>query len=251
MQKLLLGTALAVALVLPAMPCLAQAAEEGGDDGAWSVSGGVTAVSDYVWRGVSQTQGDPTLQGELTLEHASGFYAGAWASGVDFTAPDDEDDGIDYELDGYIGWAGDLGEHADLDVFLSRVTYPGAKSGYGIDYTEIEATLGFAEYYHVGMAYSPDIFKLGARGLYYNAGAEFPLGDSGFNLKLQTGWYDLDAAAGDSYGDYLVGVSREFGPIHAELQYTDTYSYGPELSENLDDADQADGRVALLVGWKF
>lgn len=231
-------------LALAAGPALAQ--DEG--DAAWGLEGSVSAMSDYVWRGVSQTDGDPAVQGELTLSHASGFYAGAWASTVDSGDPDD---GISHELDLYLGWAGDLAEGVGLDLSVARAMYPGANDGYELDYTEFAANLSFAEHYTVGVAYSPDIFQLGEKGLYYNALAELPLGDSGFGLKLGAGWYDLDAAAGDSYGDWLVGVTRSFGPIDAELQYTDTFSYGEALAENLDDADKADGRLALLLSWAF
>ncbi len=78
-----------------------------------------------------------------------------------------------------------------------------------------------------------------------------PLGETGIGLLVNAGHYDLDDAAGDSYNDYLVGLAREFGPIRAELHYTDTSSYGEELSENRDDASQADGRVALALRWEF
>ena len=48
------------------------------------VTGTLTAVSDYNWRGVTQTSMDPALQGSIDYAHDSGFYAGAWASNVDF-----------------------------------------------------------------------------------------------------------------------------------------------------------------------
>ena len=234
-------------LALAATPGLALA-QEAADDGVWSVEGGVTGVSDFVWRGVTQTDGEPALQGEVTVSHASGFYAGAWASTVDFGDPDD---GIDHEIDLYAGWAGELGEGTELDLSVTRVRYPGVNEGYELDYTEFAAALSFADYYTVGVAYSPDIFQLGDKGIYYSAAAEYPLGDSGLGLKLSTGWYDLDDAAGDSYGDWLVGLTRSFGPIDAELHYTDTVSYGEALAENLDDADKADGRLALQLTWGF
>ena len=237
----------ALVLALAAAPGFVLAQDAGGEP-AWSVEGGVTAFSDYVWRGVTQTDGDPALQAEATVSHASGFYAGAWASTVDFGDPDD---GIDHEIDFYAGWAGALGEDAELDLSVTRVTYPGASEGYGMDYTEFAAGLSFAGYYSLGVAYSPDFLQLGGKGIYYSAGAEYPLGDSGFGLHLAAGWYDLDDAAGDSYGDWLVGLTRSFGPIDAELHYTDTVSYGPELDENLDEARKADGRLALQLSWKF
>ncbi|MGO1072782.1 TorF family putative porin [Lysobacter sp. CA199] len=248
-----LTLALSALLAVAAPMAAAQDAGEGdtGTEAAWNVRGGVSVLSDYVWRGVSQTQEDPAVQAEINLEHRSGFYAGLWASSIDFTASGEEDDGVDYELDGYLGWAGELRPGLELDVALTRAAYPGARSGFEYDYTELEGTLSFAEYYHVGLAYSPDIFGLGGRGYYWNAGGEWPLGESGFGLKAQIGHYDLEDAAGDSYNDYLLALTRQFGPVQAELQYTDTSSYGPELSEALDDSKLADGKVALVVGWKF
>jgi uncharacterized protein (TIGR02001 family) len=242
---------MAAALAMAPSWAAAQDAAETGEARPWSVRGGVSVLSDYVWRGVSQTQEDPALQAEINLEHRSGFYVGLWGSSIDFTAADEEDDGIDYELDGYIGWAGELRPGLELDVVLTRAAYPGARSGFDYDYTELEGTLSFAEYYHVGLAYSPDIFGLGGKGYYWNAGGEWPLGESGFGLKAQVGYYDLEDAAGDSYNDYLLALTKDFGPVHAELQYTDTSSYGPELAEALDDAKLADGRLAVTVGWKF
>lgn len=245
MRRIVLFAALA------AVPALAAAlpahAQEGSS--AWSVGGEVVAASDYVWRGVSQSAGDPVLQLEGFVEHESGFYVGAFASNVDFG---DSEDGIDYEVNAYVGWAGELGAGTDLDVFVSRVAYPGHNgSDYDIDYTELEARLGFATYYHVGAAWSPDIFNLGARGLYYYAGAAWPLGDSGVELGLQAGHYDLDAAAGDSYSDWMVSLARDFGPINASLQYTDTSSYGEVLSDSVGDARLADGGVTLRLAWVF
>jgi len=234
-------------LALAANPALALA-QDAADDGPWAVESTVSAMSDYVWRGVTQTDGKPALQGEVTVSHASGFYAGAWASNVDF---DDPDDGIDHEIDLYLGWAGELADGVELDLSVARARYPGTNEGYESDYTEFAAGLSFGEYYSVGVAYSPDIFQLGDKGIYYSGQAEYPLGDSGFGLRLGAGWYDLDAAAGDSYGDWLVGVTRSFGPIDAALQYTDTFSYGEALAENLDDADKADGRLSLVLAWGF
>jgi uncharacterized protein (TIGR02001 family) len=239
------------------LPRLAAAAQDAGDDATcgeaspWAVHGSVSALSDYRWRGVSQTQEEPALQAEIALEHASGFYAGLWGSSIDFTAAGEEDDGIDYELDGYLGWTGELRPGLELDLALTRAAYPGARSGYDYDYTELEGIVRFAERYHVGLAYSPDIFGLGGKGYYWNAGGEWPFGDSGFGLKVQVGHYDLEDAAGDSYNDYLLALTRKFGPVQAELQYTDTSGYGEELSEALDDAELADARVGLVVGWEF
>jgi len=245
MTSLPLRAALAAILSTVAVPALAQDAGES----AWSFGGEVVAASDYVWRGVSQTMEDPALQLEGYVEHESGFYVGAFASNVDFGDPDD---GIDYELETYIGWAGALGESTELDVFVSRVAYPGHNGAdYDIDYTEAQAKLTFVETWYVGAAYSPDIFNLGGKGWYWYAGTALPLGDSGFTLGAQAGHYDLDDAVGDSYSDWQVSLDRDFGPINGKLQYTDTSGYSELVAESVGDARLADGRLALLLTWAF
>lgn len=236
--------ALAVASALPT----AALAQDANAEPAWEFGGSIAATSDYVWRGVSQTQGKPALQIDLNATHASGFYAGVWASNVDFGDPDD---GIDVEFDPYIGWSGAVGEDKELDVFLTHVSFPGHNPGYDYSYTEIEGKLTFAGKFHVGAAYSPDIFNLGGPGYYTNVGVELPLGETDFDFTAQIGHYNLKQAAGDSYSDYRIGMGRAFGPVRADLAYTNTLSYGEILSDSLDDASQADGRVALTVTWEF
>lgn len=232
-------------LALAVQPALAQ------DEGPWSVGGSAAVLSEYVWRGVSQTDEDPALQGEIYVEHESGFIVGLWATSIDFTGPGEEDDGIDYELDPYIGWAGEFGNGMSWEVLFTSVLYPGSREGFDYDYNELSFKLGFGEHYEAGIAYSDDIFNLGGTGVYYHIAGEWELGDSGFGLRAGVGHYDLDDAAGDSYNDYFVALGRSWGPAMVELQYTDTASYGEELSEALDDAALADGRVALSVTFEF
>lgn len=239
---------LAMMLCATALPAAAQDEEA---SGPWTFSGGAWALSDYVWRGVSQTQENPAFQAEFAVAHESGFYVGAWATTVDFTAAGDEDDGIDYELDGYIGWAGDLGDSVSLDVYFTRLVYPGFNEGYDYNFNEFTAELGFAEHYTASVVYSDDAINLGGSGIYYNLAGEWELGDSGFALGAALGHYDLGDALDDSYSDYLVSLSRSFGPMTASLMYTDTSGYSEVLAEGLGDASLADGRLALQIGVEF
>ena len=241
-------TLLALLLCAPALSAFAQDEES---TGPISVSGGVTVLSDYVWRGVSQTQEDPALQAEFAVAHESGFYVGAWATTVDYTAEGDEDDGIDYELDVYLGWAGDLTETLNLDVTFTRIMYPGYNEGYDINYNEFAAALGFGGNYTATVAYSDDIVNLGGKGIYYNLAGEWELGDSGFALGAAIGHYDLDDALDDSYEDYAISLSRAFGPVNAALTYTDTSGYSDLIAEGMGDRSLADGRVALSLGVEF
>ncbi|WP_022974490.1 TorF family putative porin, partial [Xanthomonas maliensis] len=80
------------ALLLSSVAPLAHAEEA---STASPLSGTFAVTSDYVFRGISQTNGDPAFQAGLTYKHPSGFYAAAWTSNVD---PGEGDP--DWEVDG-------------------------------------------------------------------------------------------------------------------------------------------------------
>ena len=75
----------------------------------FSFSANVGLYSDYVFRGYTQTQNEPAIQGGFDVEHSSGLYAGTWASNVEWTTASDLMDKNSVEIDFYAGWATDLG----------------------------------------------------------------------------------------------------------------------------------------------
>src|SRR5690554_1963715 len=85
-----------------------------------SVSGNVALTSNYVWRGVQQSSGNPAIQGGFDLE-SDMFYAGVWGSSVEF-------DGAvaSSELDLYAGFTPSLGP-LSLDLGVISYFYPGAQ----------------------------------------------------------------------------------------------------------------------------
>ena len=91
------------------------------------VSSNVSASSNYLFRGVTQTDGAAAVQGGLDYEHASGFYAGGWGSNVDFG------DGTSYELD-LAGFSGSV-EELGYDVGYIYYAYPDAPDS--IDFGEL------------------------------------------------------------------------------------------------------------------
>ena len=62
------------------------------------ISANVALTSNYIFRGQTQNNEDPALQGGFDFEHGSGFYAGVWGSNVDFGGDEST------ELDFYGGW---------------------------------------------------------------------------------------------------------------------------------------------------
>ncbi|WP_292773230.1 TorF family putative porin, partial [Methylophaga sp. UBA5100] len=78
--KTLSAMCLAATTVLATSSAMAWESE----DGAHSVTANVLIGSDYIFRGISQTDNNPTIQGGIDYGHASGLYVGTWASNVDF-----------------------------------------------------------------------------------------------------------------------------------------------------------------------
>ena len=101
------------------------------------VTADVGLVSDYRSYGISQTEQGPALQVSLDYSHDSGFYAGSWASNVDYGNGDD----TNIEWDFYAGLYRDLSDNLGLDLGYAWYSYYGADYSSGYDYGEIYAGL--------------------------------------------------------------------------------------------------------------
>jgi uncharacterized protein (TIGR02001 family) len=98
------------------------------------ISSTVSLVSDYSFNGVSQTDESPAIQISLDYADQSGFYAGSWASNVDFG------EGTDIEVDFYAGYAGEVAGFS-YDTAILYYTYHGANASDELNYPEIKLSL--------------------------------------------------------------------------------------------------------------
>ncbi len=149
-------------------------------------SGNVAITSDYIFRGISQTAGDPTVQGGFDWA-SEDFYAGIWASGVDFG------DGTSAEVDFYGGWTPSIGA-VDFNVGILYYLYPAAPQDPQQNYVEfiLGASTTLAGFLNVGIqgAYSPDYYLEAGDSLFLSGTAGFPvipptpLGNSTFSASF-------------------------------------------------------------------
>jgi len=109
-----------------------------------SYSFNIAGTTDYIFRGISQTDRDPTLQGGADFAYGS-LYLGIWASGLDF-GEDGSGQGVaDLEIDIYGGYtpSWDTKSHfgkIDFDFGVIYYLYPGARDdGAELDYVELKA----------------------------------------------------------------------------------------------------------------
>lgn len=241
-----IGTAVfTAALIVGAGPTLAQS---GGDAGFGTFGGSLTMATDYVFRGISNSNEEFQVQGDFNWSHPSGFYAGVWASNTDFGGP-----GNSMEIDPYVGFAGSLGDSGvSYDVGYWAYTYPGS-----------ESELDYGEFYAIG-TYSTDVFYVspsvwyadnyfgddfldGVSGLAYDLtiGRQLPWGiDASARVGKQT--FSSDASELD-YLYYDVGGSKALGNFELALRWHDTDDVQPALA----DTDLADGRLVFSVSRSF
>ncbi len=184
---------------------------------AHQLSANVAMTTDYIWRGISQTDNGPAIQGGFDYAHSSGFYAGTWASNVEFGAGDDSH----IEIDLYGGFTNEF-NGISYDVGIIHYDYPSESN---LDFEEIYIGLGYKAF-SIKVSHTDD-FGGSDDATYYEAGADFEL-PKGFGLSLHAGHSDLDAGA-DDYNDWKVGVSTEFKGFGFELAYTDTDENGGNI----------------------
>ena len=174
------------------------------------ISANIGATSNYVWRGVTQTDDQAAIQGGIDWAGDSGFYAGTWVSNVDFGPGSGET-----EWDLYGGYAGEMGG-LGYDVGYIQYLYPDTADA---DFGEIYLGLSW-EWLSGGVNYTvtsdvnePGVFVDGDVYAYISASFDLPQGFSG-GVTIGQYWfdYDGDAAVGDV--DYMHGqidISKSAG----------------------------------------
>jgi uncharacterized protein (TIGR02001 family) len=218
----------AVALVLAAMPLVsfAQDAAEEEASSPWNLT--LAATSDYVWRGLSQSEEDPAFQAGLTYTTPVGVYVGTWGSNVKFG------DAGGWENDWYVGYNKDISDNFNLDVMYNYYSYPGdAING---DFGELIAKGTFFGHYNATVAYSNNFANTKGSSVYYQLGTSWDL-PAGFGVSAGVGRSTFDSDVGiDDYTDYSVSLSKALGPGSLSVGWYDT---------DIDDVPEADSRVVV------
>ncbi len=211
--------------------------------------GALTLTSDYVFRGVSQTDGQVAVQADLHAQSGGGWFAGAWASTVK-PAPSYD---TSHELDLYAGRGWALSDRWAATIAAVGYLYPDAPPYSHYDAYELSAAFRFDDRLSLSVAVSPDARR-------YSVAGWSPRGQTrAYELSLRqpvagpvavlaaAGFYDTDALFGESYRAWDMGVAARLGPIDLALQ-----RFGVDAeARRLFGADAADGRWVLTVGWRF
>ena len=220
---LLLSLGLAAAPVFAADAPAAAAPE-------YTLTGNMALTTDYVFRGVSQTQNKPAIQGGVDFG-ISGFYLGMWASNVAWVNDSGLKDNNSLEVDFYGGYKGAFAEDFGYDLGVITYYYPGddVEGATTPDTTEIYAGISWKTLslkynyvvsdYFVGWTTSEGDKTQGS--YYIDLSGTYDFGD-GWGVLSHIDYQDVKNNSPASYTDWKLGVTKDVGFGVFTLAYTDT-----------------------------
>jgi uncharacterized protein (TIGR02001 family) len=210
MRKSIASLAVAAALAYPALAAAQAPASP------HTVTGNVGFFSQYIFRGLKQTDSKPALQGGFDYAHSSGLYAGTWGSNVSWLSDSPGITGYtssSLEWDFYGGYKGSIGDFG-YDVGLLYYWYPGRVAPGFTDADTLEAYGAVSwKWLTAKLNYSLGDETFGvpdSDGTYYlDLTANVPLGDK-LAIQAHYGMQEFSGSANDanaSYKDWKLGVT--------------------------------------------
>ena len=247
MRKSLITIAVLGALAAPSLVFAADAAPASDFTAAYNVG----LFSQYIFRGLTQTNNKPALQGGFDVNHKSGLYIGGWASNVSWLRDNANEavgpvyqSGGSLEIDLYGGFKTDV-KGVGIDIGALQYYYPGALNKAVYDKANTTELYGALSYgwlqAKVSSVVSKDAWAFGKkynagtngddeRGTYYaELNANIPLADTGITALIHVGRQEFNQAKSlptnpeASYTDWKLGLTKGFdGGLNIGAFYTDT-----------------------------
>jgi uncharacterized protein (TIGR02001 family) len=264
LKNKLLVAALAAAF---AMPVLAEDAPAAAPTSPFSTN--VSLVTNYLYRGISQSGANPAIQGGFDYAGASGFYIGTWGSSISWLsdAGVGANSGISnagLELDTYGGYRFATGP-LSYDVGFLRYNYPGTYAP-GVTKADTNEIYGAVTYsfFTAKLSYAlGDLFGVAdAKGsTYIDLTAAYPIGESGYTLGAHYGKQTYKGATTDTlvaagtdptYADYKLSVTKDLGTGYsASLTFSSTDAKTGGFYTNLQGKDLGKGTAVVALSRTF
>ena len=210
-----------------------------------ALSSTVKAVSDYTFNGVSQTDSKPALQASFDYAADNGFYAGTWASNVDFGAGED----TNIEWDVYAGKYFQLNDKVGVDAGIAYYTYHGDSASSTYKYPEVYAKFGYASSMgasELNFWYSWDYFGLDV-GHYIAMASHTVEVSPGHSIKVS-----FDRSTSEDKNIWSWNAKAAYN--HYRIAYMTSYKgfdFDVALEDTNMDLDNADARIVLSVSRTF
>lgn len=199
-------------------------------------SGYVSVASDYVYRGISNTDERPNVQLGLDIGHQSGFYASLWLANrinLDKQWNNNQDS---YEVDIYVGYIFPRFFNVDTDLSLTRYHFLGNQGrSSDTEYYELQVAFSFLHNHSITLGYSPDTsgyslrdFAHDEEAFLYNYTWRKKL-SKGLEINASVARYDLDRLFSTAYNYWGVGLSKQLKTILMDLSYYNTSDQAEDI----------------------
>lgn len=249
MRKSILGLT-AVSFLALAAPAFAE--DEAAP--AWKITGNVALVSDYRFRGFSQSGENAAIQGGINLNHESGFYVGTWGSSISFAG--------NTEIDLFAGYTHELVPGITADVGLLYYLYPkhgGGDTDFFEPYVNLTGAIGPATV-KVGVNYAWSQAALGDNSaIYVHAEPSIGIPGTPISLDAHVGYAKSNGFPG-GFGadhhvwDYAIGGAVAYKNLSFGVHFVDTdearYRTGVLAGTGAEDVG-ADGAVIFSLTASF
>jgi uncharacterized protein (TIGR02001 family) len=252
------GTVAMIRRILPAIAALVLAGS------AWStakadikiasghLTGNIGLTSNYIFRGISNSDDHVAVQGGLDYNHDSGFFLGTWMSSVDFDEGDSNNASVEWDL--YGGYAKTWNGITFNGRFLYYL-YPGVHGARAraYDFWELQGTVsgtlaGFA--LSANIDWANDFYGASGDGLYIQGNISYPFLQY-FAVEGHIGHQSIDENdkyGAPSYADWSLGVSATYQGLKLGVYYIDTNISKNECFSGLN---WCDARVMGIATYTF
>ena len=226
----------------------------------------VGVVNNYLYRGISQTRGEPAVQGGLDYAHSSGFYVGAWASSIKWiedVQPANRANGPT-ELDLYAGYKFDLAPGLGMDLGYLRYEYLGNNAtsvgltnpntdeiylGMNTPLFNVKFSYATSNLFGQTVNTAPNAGASATGATYTEFSREFDLG-SGYKLTPHAGMTSISKVTNASYNDYSLTLAKEINTgLVLSVGYSATNAIRTYYVSNFNQKYLGD--QAAVVGLKY
>jgi len=249
-----------VGLISSTLMCVAQADNAPAAPAApapeYTFTGNVSLTSDYIFRGITQTNNHPAIQGGFDFAHKSGFYLGTWGSSISWLS-DANAGSLPMEWDIYGGYKGNITDDIGFDVGVLEYYYPGTRNA-GVTNPDTTEIYGAVSYKFASLKYSyatSDLFGFTSStggnthgSGYVDLTVSPDLGD-GWGLVAHAGHQDVAHRSSASYDDWKLGVTKDVGVGSLALTYTDTNAKGKVGQDYYNAYGKNIGRARAVISF--
>jgi uncharacterized protein (TIGR02001 family) len=236
--------AIAAALTVTSLPIWVHAE----DAPASPLSFNAGLVTDYRYRGISQSRLKPALQGGADYAAANGLYIGTWASTIKWVKDAGGDGSIEWDI--YGGYKGEFSKSLSYDIGLLTYVYPGNKLAVSADTTEVYGALTTGPFTAKYSYAVTNLFGFGdSKGSgYLDLSATFDLGN-GYSVAPHIGHQSVANFSPADYTDYSLTLGKDLGngiSLSAAVIGTDASKTG-----YVTPAGKFTGKNAVVLGAKY